>query len=222
MLLRRRPKAPSSRPSTAIHVPRPGTVVALELVDVDRVWRSQVEEQQGARLVVLAPHRPGGPAILPEAGRSVTVGWPTQIGYLEADAVVSSTQDGEFATWTLSVSDSALSQRRSAYRLETQLPASIFAETVGQISGHTRNISEGGVACQIPGRHDVDRGDPVGVHVELPDGQIQVRGRVVRSAAMVPDGTEVVVAFEAVPDPVAERLRQHVFEQQLAQRAAER
>ncbi|MFA9445517.1 PilZ domain-containing protein [Egicoccus sp. AB-alg6-2] len=218
----RRANRTAAAPAATLQVPRQGTVVALELVDVDRVWRSQVDDQQGATLVVLAPSRPKGPPILPDVGRAVTVGWPTPVGYLEAEAVLTATTDGKFATWTLEVSRSALSQRRSAYRLDARLQVTLATEAYGALTAVSRNIAEGGVACELPGRQDFEVGERMHVSVHLPEIEVASRGRVVRSAAMVPDGSEVVLAFEDLPEESAEPLRQFVFEQQLARRAIER
>ncbi|HSK22736.1 MAG TPA: PilZ domain-containing protein [Egicoccus sp.] len=197
-----------------------GTVVALELEHVDRVWRSRVEEQQGARLVVAAPGTFGGDAVAPKRGQQVTVGWPSKLGYLEAEASVLSTDDGPDASWTVQVHTSELSQRRSAYRLEAKLEVTIAFEELGSLGATTRNVSEGGLAIELPDRYEVASGEQVRVSLRLPDGIVNGRARIVRSAPMVPDGLEVVVAFEDLDEGEAEQLRQFVFDEQLTRRSA--
>lgn len=215
-MLRRRSRA---RPEARLHVPTAGTVVALEVVEMDRVWRSRVEDQNAAELVVLAPGGQMVEAVMPEPGTAVTIGWPSTIGYLEAEGTLSRTEFGDVATWTVQIRTSELSQRRSAYRLEANLPVAFEVEELGGLSATTRNLSEGGLAIELPNRYELANGERVGVTVELPDGNVDGRGRIVRSAPMVPDGLEVVVAFEGLADEDAERLRQYVFEEQLTRRA---
>jgi len=217
-MLRRRHARP--RPDGKLHVPAEGTVVALELEHVDRVWRSRVEMQQGARLVVAAPGAFGGDAVAPKKGQQVTVGWPSKLGYLEAEARVVSTEDGDEPSWTVEVHTSALSQRRSAYRLETKLEVTVTFEELGSLAASTRNVSEGGLAIELPDRYEVANGEQVGVHLRLPDGIIAGRAHIVRSAPMVPDGLEVVVAFQDLDEIAAEHLRQYVFDEQLTRRSA--
>jgi c-di-GMP-binding flagellar brake protein YcgR len=208
------------RPDGKLHVPAVGTIVALELEHVDRVWRSRVEVQQGARLVVAAPGTFGGDAVVPQRGQQVTIGWPSKLGYLEAEANVLSTEDGADPSWTIEVHTSELSQRRSAYRLETKLEVTIVFEELGSLAATTRNISEGGLALELPDRYEVAGGEHVRVSLRLPDGTVNGRARIVRSAPMVPEGLEVVVAFEGLEDAEAEHLRQFVFEEQLTRRSA--
>ncbi|MFA9429032.1 flagellar brake protein [Egicoccus sp. AB-alg2] len=222
-MLRRRPTRPApTAPAPAdgtLRVPTAGTVVALELDGVDRAWRSRVEAQNGPDLVVVAPTRPMGPPILPDPGRGVTLGWPTELGYLEAQAELTATTDQDIATWDLTVRRSALSQRRSAFRLETRLSLHLGVERPDELSATTRNLSEGGLACEVSGRPDLEAGARVSLCLELPDGEVDAAGRVVRAVPMVPDGLELGVAFEDLEKTVVERLRQYVFEEQLARRA---
>ncbi|GGI05090.1 hypothetical protein GCM10011354_12360 [Egicoccus halophilus] len=203
-----------------LRVPIEGTIVALELVDVDRVWRSRVEVQQGRELVVIAPTRPMGPPILPEPGRGVVVGWPSAWGYLEAQARLTRADAGDIATWVLDVERSALSQRRAAFRLDARLALTITVDRVGEVPATTRNLSEGGLACELPLRHELDAGTPLGFALQLPDGRLVGQGMVIRAVRMVPDGTELGIAFDELDPAEAERLRQYVFEEQLARRAS--
>lgn len=216
MLLRRS----RARSEARLHVPTEGTVVALEVIEMNRVWRSRVEEQDGAELIVVAPGGAMVEPVMPASGTAVTVGWPSKLGYLEAEGTVSRTDAGTNPTWTVKVRTSELSQRRSAYRLEATLPVAFEVEELGELSATTRNLSEGGLAIELPDRHELGNGEHVGVSVELPDGSVDGRGRIVRSAPMVPDGLEVFVAFEGLPEDDAERLRQYVFEEQLTRRAS--
>lgn len=216
-MLRRRSRP---RPEGKLHVPAEGTVVALELEHVDRVWRSRIEVQQGARLVVAAPGTFGGSAVVPKKGQQVTIGWPSKLGYLEAEASVLSTVDGEEPSWTVEVHTSELSQRRSAYRLEAKLQVTITFEELGTLSATTRNVAEGGLAIELPERYELANGEQVRVSVELPDGRVQGMAYIVRSAPMVPDGIEVVVAFRDLDEIEAEHLRQFVFDEQLTRRSA--
>lgn len=216
-MLRRR-----SRPRSdgKLHVPAEGTVVALELDDVDRVWRSRVEVQQGARLVLAAPGVFGGQVVTPKKGQQVTVGWPSKLGYLEAEAQVLSLTAGEDPTWTVEVHTSELSQRRSAYRLDAKLQVTVTFEELGSVTAMTRNVSEGGLAIEFPERYEVANGEHVWVDLRLPDGRVDGHAHIVRSAPMVPDGLELVVAFDGLEDDQAEHLRQYVFDEQLTRRSA--
>lgn len=208
------------RPDGKLHVPAVGTVVALELEGVDRVWRSRVEVQQGARLVVAAPGTFGGDAVTPKRGQQVTVGWPSKLGYLEAEANVLSTEDGADPTWIVEVHTSELSQRRSAYRLDAKLEVTVTFDELGSVTATTRNVSEGGLAIEFPERYEVANGEHVRVSLRLPDGTVAGHAHIVRSAPMVPEGLELVVAFDGLEDDEAEHLRQFVFDEQLTRRSA--
>jgi len=219
-MLRKRSTPTAATPADdALRVPTVGTVVAVELDGVDRVWRSRVEDQRAAQLVLVAPTRPMGPPILPDPGRTVVVGWPSELGYLEAEAELTATSDADIATWTVSVRRSALSQRRAAFRLDTRLAVQLGEHEPDELTATTRNLSEGGLACEVAGRAALETGTRVAMRLELPDGEVDVGGRVVRAVALVPEGLEVGVAFENVDTSVVERLRQYVFEEQLSRRA---
>lgn len=216
-MLRRRSQP---RSEGTLHVPAVGTVVALELEGVDRVWRSRVDLQEGARLVVAAPGTFGGDAVSPKKGQQVTVGWPSKLGYLEAEASMVSTADGDEPSWTVQVHTSELSQRRSAYRLDAKLQVTVRFEELGSVTAMTRNVSEGGLAIEFPDRYEVANGEHVRVSLRLPGGTVEGHAHIVRSAPMVPDGLELVVAFDGLEDEEAEHLRQYVFDEQLTRRSA--
>jgi hypothetical protein len=227
MLLRRAAKhaKPPKPTDGTLHVPPAGTVVSVELSDADRVWRSRVEEQQGRRLAVVAPLDAAGEPVRPGRRVTVTLAWPSKLGHLEAIAEVVGLEEGDAPLWRLDVRTSELSQRRSAFRLDVQQPLALVVlegdlAAAGELEATTRNLSEGGFACELHSKLDLDADLPVAVTLRLPVGTISGNGRVVRAVDTISGGVEIGVAFEGLDEYEAERLRQWVFEEQLNRRAA--
>ena len=67
------------------------------------------------------PRQDGAPFSL-KAGSEVTIGWPTDLGYLEATAALRGPGEDRIATWLVDVQRIDRQQRRSSYRLDLTLP----------------------------------------------------------------------------------------------------
>ena len=215
-------KAPAAPAAGKVTLPQTGKVVAISFGDHSRTYNTQVEESAGRRLVIVAPMRRLGPPIRPEPGVEVLVGWPTALGYWEAEATLERTEFESMVTWVLEVSSTQRRQRRSAFRLSASLPVRLHLGEDG-IETRTRDVSEGGLGCEVTLAQAPDEGEQVGVTLTMPDGQeLFAAARVVRRQEFDVTRCAIGLSFVEEDEERGEVLRQYVFEEQLRQRSPAR
>jgi hypothetical protein len=219
----RRPPAPTT---VAVGpLPAVGTVGEVTIDGHDRRWLTRIDDRDGTHLVLVAPTRPRGEAILPEVGAVVRFGWAAETGFREAAGVLAGTGEDVVATWVLAVRTVEKRQRRGAFRLAVSVPVELVlgARTLAAI---TRDLSEGGLRCVLPLGSQGEPGDRVEVRLALPDAPpveaaaTVVRRRVEPPSAAGPGEVELGVAFVDADPSRAEALRRFVFAEQLRRRSA--
>lgn len=207
-------------------LPEPGTVVSIGSHDGEHSWTSRVEHLDGTAVVVVAPTAGGRPVPLPP-GSPIVIGWATELGYLEAEGVLTDTAVDVVLTWEVDANRVLRKQRRAAFRLPVALPIAMLERSreapvdgVSPVEGRTRDVSEVGVRCVLPMPDAPETDDEVLVTVAIPDEEaISSRARVVWSRPSNSSHVEVALAFSEDDHQRAERLRRFVFAEQLDRRA---
>jgi len=211
--------------------------------------RSRVEEvigrcaEHGQRYVIAAP-RYAGDVEVPDPATPCTLEWPGPHGIwvLPVEFVDEQVVGQGLRVWVTEVmSPPRQNERRTFCRVEWDLPLTVAAlplddvrripsgtgaATMAQydamtVRGHTRNLSEGGVRCRLPGP-----GLPVGVgvmvEVEIAGESFTLAGRVqwVRPTGMHgADAWDTAISFDE-PARHGDRLRPLLFAEQLRLRRA--
>ena len=199
-------------------LPKLGTVVQFGLVDLDRTWVTRVEWVEQWTMSVIAPLRQDGEPFPLKPGSRVTIGWPTDLGYLEAAAELRGPGEERIAIWIVDVKRIDRKQRRSAYRLEVNVPLTV-RHGDRTLQGTIRDLSEGGLRCVVAKQGAPEHGDVVDLEFDLQDvGGIVARADVVRVEER--DATEVGLglAYVVLETAAAESLRRFVFDEQLRRR----
>lgn len=183
---RRQEEPPDAR--LGAWLPAPGTVVTVGGQKWSRTWTSRVEHREGNVLIVVAPTRPRGEPIEAELGTPILLGWATDQGYLEADAVLTGTAMDVVLTWQVDASRVRRQQRRRAFRLPVALPLKVVPEEAGAghapasdapasdasasdapVQGQTLDVSEVGVRCLLPRVEAPEVGARVEISVAIRD-----------------------------------------------------
>jgi c-di-GMP-binding flagellar brake protein YcgR len=215
---RRGPKRKATAEETP-PLPAEGAVVDLVMSDRDRRWISRVEWTQRHFVCVIAPLRQDGEAVPLPVGTTLLVGWPTDLGFLQATSTLRGLRTDVVVTWILEVTAVARQQRRSSYRLDLTAPVTV--RTAGrETPGRTCDVSEGGVRCSQPRRFAPGIGETVDLELELPDGPpVLARATVIRHHDVSPGEVEIGLRFVMIDADEAERLRLFIFEEQLRRRS---
>lgn len=222
MLRRAKRRAPEPPPSSRVeaYLPPVGRIVSTGLEDVGRSWRTRVEAVDDDLLVLVAPTRSRGEAILPAVSSGVLVGWAAEDGYFQAETTFQRAGQDTVATWVLAVRRIARLQRRSAFRIETTGSVTLRAHDGTTVDGALRNLSEGGLCCAVPRRGAPQEGTELEVLADLEElDAMTCRARVVRVSDPGDGGeVELGIAFVGLGEAQVEALRQYVFSEQLRRR----
>ena len=200
-------------------LPADDAIVDVVMTGRDRHWLTRVEATADQAMCVVAPLRQDGEPYPLQPGTPLFVGWPTEIGFLQATCTLRGRGEEAIATWVLDVVRVERQQRRCSYRLELSAPVTLRSPG-GVVQGRTCDVSEGGLRCSQPRRSAPDLGATVGLELPLPDEPpVVARATVVRrddtSAAQV----ELGLRFVVIDAEDVERLRLFIFEEQLRRRA---
>lgn len=214
----RRQHVPDGAP---LPLPATGSVVEVVLDDSHR-WPTRLETRSATEIVVVAPARRLGDAILPPIGARVDVVWTTEIGEMVARGALSRIDLDVVHLWVVQVHRVERYQRRAAYRLPIALRA-VLRPSTGPIDATTADLSEGGLRLRLATEGAPVIGDEVDVGVHLPTGAVVLaRARIVRSVGPVDGEIELGLAFVAPDDAAADLIRRFVIEEQLRRRATSR
>jgi hypothetical protein len=214
----RRAKKRGNQAAKPPPLPKLGTVVQFGLVDLDRMWVTRVEWVEQWTMCVIAPLRQDGEPFPLQPGSRVTVGWPTQLGYLEAAAELRGPGQERIATWIIDVKRIDRKQRRSSYRLDVTVPLTI-RQGERSLQGTIQDLSEGGLRCFTSKQGAPEHGEVVDLEFDLHDvGGIVARARVVRIEDRGATEVGLGLAYVVLETEAAENLRRFVFAEQLRRR----
>ena len=133
---------------------------------------------------------------------------------------VSQLEGGADARWHLAVAGQAeRSQRRKAVRARVEVPV-IIPWAGGQITGHTVDLSEGGMRALMDGWGlPPEPGTPTQVSLDVGDALLHLQGEFVWTSIR---GAQWLLAmkFNDVPEKAADVLRRRVFQALRDERAA--
>lgn len=206
--------------ATPSPLPDAGAIVEVAVIGRARPpWPTRVEWMEGWALEVVAPLRHDGTPWPIEPGWSLTIGWPTDRGFMEGTGVYRGAGRDVVTTWIVDIARVERRQRRNAYRLPLRVAVSF--DVGGRIiDGTSHDLSESGLQCVVPARHAPRRGEVVAFELALPELEpLTAEGRVVRCRERSATEMELGVAFTRVEAERVEQLRRFVFAEQLRRRA---
>jgi hypothetical protein len=163
---------------------------------------------------------PGWDSTAIERGDAVELYWVGGQEERTLAGTVTQLEDGAEARWHLSVSGQAeRSQRRKAVRARVEVPV-IIPWAGGQMTGHTVDLSEGGIRALVDGWGlPPEPGTPTQLSLDVGEALLHLRGEFVWTSDR---GAQWLLAlkFIDVPDKAADALRRRVFQALRDERAA--
>lgn len=220
MLLRRRraregnPAVPSKRlPAVNAHVEvSTGSSAARP---------SRVEDAAGRTVVVSWPTDAAGHRLPGEPGDAVSLTWTSRWGFHRLEGSIVETRAEPVPLWCVRplAAPPAL-QRRDAFRLETHLRVVLHAEEA--VEATIVDLSEGGFGFVVAAEDAPRPGQAVETTLPIGDGDIPMRGTVVRIGDPAGGRRSGGVRFEGMTEEAATRLRRYVLQEQIRRRSTVR
>jgi len=205
-------------------LPEVNTLVRIALGDELPVLPSRVEDVAGTEVLVAAA-RYVGDLRGPQPSDIVSLHWTSARGVCSVPAEFVAVERSGIKVWRLRVlGEVTLVQRRRFARVETGGALSVSGGSAQDADlntvrmGWMLDLSEGGVRCRVaPGAFSVD--EPVEVRINLGGEVIVAVGSVLRASPRDRGFEELIVTFPE-DHSAADRVRRHVYAEQLRQRRA--
>ena len=192
----------------------------VDIVDEPVLLESRVEALDGASLTLAAPIGAYGMPVLPGAGETVLVAWNTLRGYFERKGVVESSMRTPQPRMTLRPLGEVRRLQRRAHVRVPQLTLVDLVISTGRLRASLLDVSESGVRCVVGRPTPLGMDTLVNVTLELGDGDpVEVLCTPARMYAMDDEHLEVGLGFVDLDERIANRIRKHVFAQQIRDRA---
>lgn len=200
--------------------PDVNSLAFVGLVNEPVMLESRVQAVDGESVTLAAPIGGRGAPSLPSTGDAVLIAWYTVRGYYERKAVVESTRPAPQAEITLrAAGESRQLQRRAHVRVPQLSPVELVLNAV-RIPASLLDISESGLRCVVQRPTLLGMDTVVSVTLELlDDASVDVTCRPARVYAADDDHLEIGLAFVGVDEVTTNRIRRHVFSQQVRDRA---
>lgn len=182
--------------------------------------RTRVEDRTDTYLVVARPARAGTLPVTALPGETLRLSWTERDARYELQATLSAARDQPVPVWLLHPAGPVRrQQRRASFRLDIRLSALVSLSDQQPLPARVHDLSEGGMRCVPPVEMVMNEGDQVCVRLQMLE-EVAVKAKVVRVQRPPSSGaSEVGLAFEDVPEAVAERIRHFIFAEQVARRA---
>ena len=192
----------------------------VDIVDEPVLLESRVEAVDGTSLTLSAPTGAYGMPVLPAPGETVLVAWNTLRGYFERKGVVeSSTRTPQPRMTVRPLGEVRRLQRRAHVRVP-QLTLVDLVVNGGRLRASLLDVSESGLRCVVDRPSPLGMDSFVSVTLELSGGeQIEVLCTPARMYAMDDHNLEIGLTFIDIEERIGNRIRKHVFAQQVRDRA---
>ena len=195
--------------------PQAETAISVRPACCDEELYTSVLGADGDELVIVAPEHKCIPAI-PTPDTAALVGWGTPTAHLARPARVAGTSDRNH--WRLTADGPVNSiQRRNFVRVPVDVGVELNTRT-GPVEATVLDLSEAGIRCSTPSDARLAEDEPVDLVLPLPDGDLELRGTIMWVRDLRQDLDLVGIKLLGVTDQSADRLRKHIFAEQLAQR----
>ena len=192
----------------------------VDILDEPVMLESRVESHDGYALTLSAPTGAYGMPVLPSPGETVLVAWNTVRGYFERKGVVQTSLRTPHPKMTIHpVGEVRRLQRRAHVRVPQLSPVDLIVGPV-RIQASLLDVSESGIRCVVKRPCPLGMDTRVEVTLELlDDSVVDVTCIPARMYAIDDEHLEVGLSFVDIQDRTANRVRKHVFAQQVRDRA---
>lgn len=200
--------------------PDVNSLAFVDIVDEPVLLESRVEAIEGTALTLAAPTGAYGVTILPSAGETVLVAWNTVRGYFERKGVVETSLRTPQPRMTIRPAGEVRRLQRRAHVRVPQLSPVHLEVGPTRIRASLLDVSESGLRCVVQRPTPLGMDTRVEVTLELMDGTtVDVTCVPARMYAVDDEHLEVGLSFVDSDDRTANRVRKHVFAQQVRDRA---
>jgi hypothetical protein len=192
----------------------------VDILDEPVMLESRVESHVGTGITLAAPTGAYGVPVLPSPGETVLIAWNTMRGYFERKGIVESSMRTPQPKMTIRpAGDVRRLQRRAHVRVPQLTPLTLSVGPV-HIRASLLDMSESGVRCVVQRPTPLGMDTRVDVSLELLDGgTVDVVCVPARMYALDDEHLEVGLSFVDIDERISNRVRRHVFTQQVRDRA---
>ena len=200
--------------------PPVNSLAFVDILDEPVMLESRVESHDGHAVTLSAPTGAYGIPVLPTPGETVLVAWNTVRGYFERKGVVQSSLRTPKPKMTIEPAGEVRRlQRRAHVRVPQLSPVHLVVGSV-RIRASLLDVSESGIRCVVERPCPLGMDTRVEVTLELLDSStVDVTCVPARMYAIDDEHLEVGLTFADSDDRTANRVRKHVFAQQVRDRA---
>jgi hypothetical protein len=200
--------------------PEVNALAFVDVVDEATLLQSRVESVEGTAVTLTAPTGPFGVPVLPTAGETVLVAWSTVRGYFERKGIVEYSVRTPHPRMTVRpLGDVRKLQRRAHVRVPQLSPIDLRLGGVS-IQASLLDVSESGVRCSVARPTPLGMDSQITVTLDLFDDEsVELIATPARMYAMDDDHLEIGLLFVDIDERTANRIRRHVYAQQVRDRA---
>lgn len=200
--------------------PELNSLAFIDIIDEPVMLESRVEAVGGDAITLAAPTGAFGVPVLPAPGETVLVAWNTLRGYFERKGVVEHSLRTPQPQMTVRPLGEVRRLQRRAHVRVPQLTIVDLAVPGGRLRASLLDVSESGIRCVVNRPTPLGMDTVVAVTLELLDGvTVDVECVAARMYAIDDDHVEVGLSFINLDERTANRIRKHVFAQQVRDRA---
>lgn len=200
--------------------PELNSLAFIDIIDEPVMLESRVEAVDDDSLTLAAPTGAFGVPVLPSPGETVLVAWNTLRGYFERKGVVEHSLRTPQPQMTVRPLGEVRRLQRRAHVRVPQLTIIELVVAAGRLRASLLDVSESGLRVVVGRPSPLGMDTIVGVTLELNDGEsVDVDCVPARMYAIDDDHVEVGLSFVRLDERTGNKIRKHVFAQQVRDRA---
>lgn len=185
---------------------------------------TRVEDAAGRLVVVSWPTDASGYQVTGLPGDAVSLTWTSRLGVHQLDGTIVETSSQPVPLWSVrALAAPPANQRREAFRLDIRLPLGIVRDAAGEdarpVEATIVDLSEGGLGFVVAADAAPERGEALAATFPLDDGDITLRGTVVRLGEPAGGERGGWLRFDGMTEEAATRLRRYVLQEQIRRRS---
>ena len=200
--------------------PELNSLAFVDIIDEPVMLESRVEALGGGGITLAAPTGAFGVPVLPAPGETVLIAWNTLRGYFERKGVVEHSLRTPQPQMTVRPLGEVRRLQRRAHVRVPQLTIVDLVVPGGTLRASLLDVSESGLRCVVNRPSPLGMDTLVSVTLDLLDGEtVDVECIAARMYAIDDDHVEVGLSFINLDERTGNRIRKHVFAQQVRDRA---
>lgn len=200
--------------------PELNSLAFVDIIDEPVMLESRVEALGGGGITLAAPTGAFGVPVLPAPGETVLIAWNTLRGYFERKGVVEHSLRTPQPQMTVRPLGEVRRLQRRAHVRVPQLTIVDLVVPGGRLRASLLDVSESGLRCVVKRPTPLGMDTIVSVTLDLLAGEaVDVECIAARMYASDDDHVEVGLSFVNLDERTGNRIRKHVFAQQVRDRA---